>query len=128
MDPRSEHQTVQSGALSGAAATAQETIEPDVKATFLYNFTRFIEWPGQATAYKVGMQKILDLRARAKAALGARFDIKGFHDTVLGGGAMPLEILELLAQASAVGAVLAVELVAAVGTGLVVVAAHAVLP
>jgi len=40
------------------------------------------------------MQKILDLRQKAKAALGDRFDIKGFHDTVLGGGALPLEILE----------------------------------
>ena len=55
---------------------------------------RYFVIPGQATAYKVGMQKILDLRAKARAALGARFDIKGFHDTVLGGGAMPLEILE----------------------------------
>jgi uncharacterized protein (DUF885 family) len=49
--------------------------------------------PGQATAYKVGMLKILELRARAQAALGDRFDIRGFHDTVLGGGALPLEIL-----------------------------------
>jgi uncharacterized protein (DUF885 family) len=55
---------------------------------------RYIVIPGQATAYKIGMQKILDLRARAQRALGNRFDIKGFHDTVLGGGAMPLEILE----------------------------------
>jgi uncharacterized protein (DUF885 family) len=55
---------------------------------------RYFVIPGQATAYKVGMQKILDIRAKAKAALGDRFDIKGFHDTVLGGGAMPLEILE----------------------------------
>jgi uncharacterized protein (DUF885 family) len=55
---------------------------------------RYFVIPGQATAYKIGMQKILDLRAKAKAALGDRFDIKGFHDTVLGGGAMPLEILE----------------------------------
>ncbi len=47
-----------------------------------------------ATTYKVGMQKILDLRQKANAALGDRFDIKGFHDTVLGGGALPLEILE----------------------------------
>ena len=50
--------------------------------------------PGQATAYKVGMLKILELRERARTALGDRFDIRGFHDTVLGGGALPLAILE----------------------------------
>jgi uncharacterized protein (DUF885 family) len=55
---------------------------------------RYFVIPGQATAYKIGMQKILDLRAHAQKALGARFDIRGFHDTVLGGGAMPLELLE----------------------------------
>ncbi len=55
---------------------------------------RYFVIPGQATAYKIGMQKIVDIRAKAQAALGDRFDIKGFHDTVLGGGAMPLEILE----------------------------------
>ena len=55
---------------------------------------RYIVNPGQATAYKVGMLKILELRERARAAQGDRFDIRAFHDTVLGGGAMPLSILE----------------------------------
>jgi uncharacterized protein (DUF885 family) len=55
---------------------------------------RYIVTPGQATAYKVGMLKILELRERATAALGADFDIRAFHDTVLGGGALPLSILE----------------------------------
>jgi uncharacterized protein (DUF885 family) len=55
---------------------------------------RYIVTPGQATAYKVGMLKILELRERATTALGDRFDIRGFHDTVLGGGALPLSILE----------------------------------
>jgi uncharacterized protein (DUF885 family) len=55
---------------------------------------RYIVLPGQATAYKVGMLKILEVRERAKTELGDKFDIKGFHDTVLGGGALPLEVLE----------------------------------
>jgi len=55
---------------------------------------RYLVNPGQATAYKVGMLKILALRERARVALGERFDIRGFHDTVLGGGALPLSILE----------------------------------
>jgi uncharacterized protein (DUF885 family) len=55
---------------------------------------RYLVWPGQATSYKIGMMKILELRAKAEAALGQQFDIKAFHDTVLGGGALPLGILE----------------------------------
>ena len=55
---------------------------------------RYLIMPGQATAYKVGMIKIQDLRKKAEAELGDRFDIKGFHDTVLGGGSMPLDLLE----------------------------------
>ena len=55
---------------------------------------RYIVMPGQATSYKIGMLKIQQLREQAEAALGAKFDIRAFHDTVLGGGAMPLPILE----------------------------------
>ena len=55
---------------------------------------RYIVMPGQATAYKIGMIKILELREHAREELGDDFDIKAFHDTVLGGGALPLEILE----------------------------------
>tara|TARA_R110002050_G_scaffold167974_2_gene299111 strand:+ start:994 stop:2859 length:1866 start_codon:yes stop_codon:yes gene_type:complete len=55
---------------------------------------RYIVLPGQATAYKIGMLKILELRAHAEKELADKFDIKGFHDTILGGGAMPLSILE----------------------------------
>jgi uncharacterized protein (DUF885 family) len=55
---------------------------------------RYIVLPGQATSYKVGMLKIQELRAKAETELGDAFDIRGFHDTVLGGGAMPLAILE----------------------------------
>lgn len=55
---------------------------------------RYMVMPGQATSYKIGMLKIQDLRKKAETELGDAFDIKGFHDTILGGGAMPLEILE----------------------------------
>ena len=55
---------------------------------------RYLVTPGQATSYKIGMMKILELREHARAELGDRFDIKGFHDTVLGGGGLPLGILE----------------------------------
>lgn len=57
---------------------------------------RYFVWPGQATGYKIGMIKILELRAKAKTALGDKFDIRQFHDVVLGGGAVPLPILERL--------------------------------
>jgi uncharacterized protein (DUF885 family) len=54
---------------------------------------RYIVWPGQALAYKIGQLEILRLRADARERLGARFEIKGFHDTVLGAGAISLPAL-----------------------------------
>jgi len=55
---------------------------------------RYFVNPGQATSYKVGMVKILALRAQARRDLGAKFDLKGFHEAVLGAGSLPLSVLE----------------------------------
>jgi uncharacterized protein (DUF885 family) len=55
---------------------------------------RYLVWPGQATAYKIGMLKIMELRSKAKRELKDKFNIADFHDVVLGGGGMPLSILK----------------------------------
>ena len=55
---------------------------------------RYMVMPGQATAYKIGMIKLLELREKARAALGDKFDIRGYHEVVLSNGAVPLNVLE----------------------------------
>jgi len=50
--------------------------------------------PGQATGYKIGMMKMEELRKRAQDRLGGKFDIRGFHDTILGRAQMPLDLLD----------------------------------
>ena len=55
---------------------------------------RYIVWPGQALAYKLGELKLKELRSRATAELGDKFDIRSFHDEIVWNGALPLSILD----------------------------------
>ena len=64
--------------------------EPTIQA----ETDRYIAWPGQALAYKLGQLKILELRERSRKALGSRFDIRSFNDEILNGGVLPLDLLE----------------------------------
>jgi uncharacterized protein (DUF885 family) len=64
--------------------------EPNIQS----EVDRYIAWPGQALAYKLGQLEILKLRERARQKLGSKFDLRAFHDEVLGNGALPLDVLD----------------------------------
>lgn len=82
--------------------TREETIDwlaensPNPQGDVVKAIERYIVMPGQATAYKIGMMKIVELRENAKQELGDKFDIREFHDVVLANGAVPLDVLEEL--------------------------------
>ncbi|MBX3690172.1 DUF885 family protein [Dokdonella sp.] len=72
--------------LASHAALSKHEVETEVD--------RYISWPGQALSYKLGEIKIVELRARAEKELGPKFDLRAFHDTILGLGSVPLPVLE----------------------------------
>ena len=86
------HNRYRSAAPSGENRVVEQ--EGEAPGFAAREVERYCTSPGQACSYKLGHTMIVGLRAKAKAALGAKFDIKDFHDAVLANGRVPLEVLE----------------------------------
>jgi uncharacterized protein (DUF885 family) len=71
-----------------------KTNAPKTEQDIIVEIDRYIVWPGQALGYKIGELKIRELRRGVEKRLGQRFDVRAFHDVVVGQGALPLELLE----------------------------------
>jgi len=81
-------------AMGWSREQAQDYLRAHAPSVAIEEVDRYISWPGQALAYKTGQLEIVDLRRRAEKALGAKFDVRDFHDAVLRNGALPLELLD----------------------------------
>jgi len=74
---------------------AQEYFRAHAPTQALSEVDRYISWPGQALSYKLGQLKIVELRKKAEGQLGAKFDVRDFHDAILRDGSLPLELLQV---------------------------------
>ncbi len=82
-------------AMGWSREQAIDYVKAHAPQVSLAEIDRYISWPGQALAYKMGQRKILELRKEAEQKLGDKFDIRDFHDAVLRDGTLPLELLQL---------------------------------
>jgi uncharacterized protein (DUF885 family) len=81
-------------AMGWTREQAQDYMRAHAPTQALAEVDRYISWPGQALAYKIGQLKIMELRRQAEKELGPKFDVRDFHDVVLRDGALPLELLQ----------------------------------